>query len=91
MREIFRNKWILVPLLIVVTFLITLYLWQSWRVIDLRKKRKKLEKELAPLVEENRRLKVEVNRVFSYERIERIAKNRLEMKRPKPGSKRGED
>ncbi len=91
MREIFRNKWVLVPLLIAVTFLLTLYLWQSWRVIDLRKKRKELEEELAPLVEENRRLKVEVNRVFSYERIERIAKNRLEMKRPEPDSEKGED
>lgn len=77
--------------MIAVTFLITLYLWQTWKVIDLRRKAEKLEEEMAPLVEKNRNLRVKVIRAFSLERIERVAKEKLGMKRPEPGSEDREE
>ena len=62
--------------------LIFLYLWQGWQVIYLQRRVSELEGELIPLRERKRELQERIARYFSYERIERIAKERLGMVEP---------
>ena len=84
MNGFLQNKFVLLILLLAITFLITLYLWQSWKVIDLRQRKEELEEELVPLVEKNRSLQIEVIRTFSLERLEKLALEKLGMERPSP-------
>ena len=84
MNGFLQNKFVLLILLLAITFLITLYLWQSWKVIDLRQRKEELEEELVPLVEKNRSLQIEVIRTFSLERLEKLALEKLGMERPFP-------
>jgi cell division protein FtsL len=67
---------------LVVLGLIFLYLWQGWQVIYLQRRVSDLEDELIPLEERKKELQLEVARYYSYERIERIAKERLGMIEP---------
>lgn len=67
---------------LVILSLIFLYLWQGWQVIYLRRRVSELEEELIPLRERKRELQIAVARYFSYERIEKIAKERLGMVEP---------
>ncbi|MBS3786867.1 septum formation initiator family protein [Candidatus Bipolaricaulota bacterium] len=62
--------------------LVFLYLWQGWQVIYLQRRVSELEEELIPLRERKRELQITVARYFSYDRIERIAKERLGMVEP---------
>ncbi len=67
---------------LVVLGLIFLYLWQGWQVIYLQRRVSDLEDKLIPLEERKKELQLEVARYYSYERIERIAKERLGMIEP---------
>lgn len=67
---------------VIVVALIFLYLWQTWRVIYLQRRVNNLERELVPIEERKKDLQLQVARYFSYERIERIARERLGMIEP---------
>ncbi|MCF7889933.1 septum formation initiator family protein [Candidatus Bipolaricaulota bacterium] len=67
---------------LIILLLIFLYLWQGWQVIYLQRRVSELEEELIPLRERKRELQITVARYFSYDRIERIAKERLGMVEP---------
>ncbi len=67
---------------LIILSLIFLYLWQGWQVIYLRRRVSELEEELIPLRERKRELQIAVAHYFSYERIEKIAKERLGMVEP---------
>ncbi len=67
---------------ILVVALIFLYLWQTWRVIYLQREVNGLQEDLVPIQERKRELQLQVARYFSYKRIERIAKERLNMVEP---------
>ncbi len=68
--------------LILVVTLIFLHLWQTWRVIYLQRQVSQTEETLTPLRERKKDLQIKVAQYFSYERIERIAKERLKMVEP---------
>lgn len=72
----------LVLLTLIVLSLIFLYLWQGWQVIYLQRRVNELDEELKPLRERKRELLMDRARYFSYERVERIAKERLGMVEP---------
>lgn len=77
-------RWVQLSLItLVVLSLVFLYLWQGWRVIHLQQKVSDLDEELTPLREQKKELQLQKARYFSYERIERIAKERLGMVEPK--------
>lgn len=67
---------------LIILSLVFLYLWQGWQVIYLQRRVSELEEELTPLRERKRELQIAVARYFSYDRIERIAKERLGMVEP---------
>ncbi len=67
---------------LLILLLIFLYLWQGWQVIYLQRRVSELEEELIPLRERKRELQIMVARYFSFDRIERIAKERLGMVEP---------
>ncbi|MBS3765974.1 cell division protein FtsL [Candidatus Bipolaricaulota bacterium] len=76
-------RWLnLVLLTLIVLSLIFLYLWQGWQVIYLQRRVDQLDEELKPLRERKKELLMDRARYFSYERIERIAKERLGMVEP---------
>ncbi len=60
------------------------YVWQGWQITDLSSKVIASRLELAELLAERDRLQLEVIRVWSLENIERIAKERLGMKKIPP-------
>lgn len=68
--------------LLLVVALTFLYLWQTWRVIYLQRQVSQIEETLTPLRERKKDLQIKVAQYFSYERIERIAKERLKMVEP---------
>ncbi|MFP3953672.1 MAG: septum formation initiator family protein [Candidatus Acetothermia bacterium] len=68
--------------IILVVALIFLYLWQTWQVIYLQREVNQLEEDLVPIREKKRELQFQVARYFSYDRIERIGKERLGMVEP---------
>jgi len=67
---------------LIILLLIFLYLWQGWQVIYLQRRVSQLEEELVPLSERKKELQLMVARYFSFDRIERIAKERLGMVEP---------
>jgi len=67
---------------LIILLLIFLYLWQGWQVIYLQRRVSQLEEELVPLKERKRELQLMIARYFSFDRIERIAKERLGMVEP---------
>ncbi|MCX8103968.1 MAG: cell division protein FtsL [Candidatus Bipolaricaulota bacterium] len=72
--------------LIVIAGLAIWYVWQGWQITDLSSKVIVSRLERDELLAQRDRLKLEVIRVWSLENIERIARERLGMKRisPKP-------
>jgi len=70
--------------LIAIAGLAIWYVWQSWQITDLKSKVIASRLELAELLAERDRLQLEVIRVWSLENIERIAKERLGMKKVPP-------
>lgn len=76
-------RWIKIFLVALVGLsLIFLYLWQGWRVIYLQQRISELDDRLTPLRERKKELLLDKARYFRYERIERIAKERLGMIEP---------
>ena len=67
---------------LIILLLVFLYLWQGWQVIYLQRKISELEEELIPLEERKKELQIMIARYFSYDRVERIAKERLGMIEP---------
>lgn len=77
-------KWLQRTLIaLVILSLVFLYLWQGWQVIHLQQRVTELDEKLIPLREQKKELQLQKARYFSYERIERIAKERLGMEEPK--------
>ena len=70
--------------LIAIAGLAIWYVWQSWQITDLKSKVIASRLELAELLAERDLLQLEVIRVWSLENIERIAKERLGMKKVPP-------
>lgn len=84
-------RWIKIFLIALVGLsLIFLYLWQGWRVIYLQQRISELDEQLTPLRERKRQLLLERARYFTYERVERIAKDRLGMVEPELKKKTGD-
>ncbi len=70
--------------LIAIAGLAIWYVWQGWQITDLSSKVISSRLEVAELLAERDRLQLEVVRVWSLENIERIAKERLGMKKIPP-------
>jgi len=70
--------------LIAIAGLAIWYVWQSWQITDLSSKAIASRLEIAELLAERDRLQLEVIRVWSLENIERIAKERLGMRKIPP-------
>lgn len=70
--------------LIVIAGLAIWYIWQGWQITDLSSKVIASRLERDELLAQRDRLKLEVIRVWSLENIERIAKERLGMKKVTP-------
>lgn len=76
-------RWLQFTLIaLVVLTLVFLYLWQGWQVIHLQQRVSELDEELTPLREQKKKLQLQEARYFSYERIERVAKERFGMIEP---------
>jgi len=67
-----------------ITALALWYVWQGWQITDLSSKVIASRLERDELLAQRDRLKLEVIRVWSLENIERIAKERLGMKKIPP-------
>jgi len=70
--------------LIVIVGLAIWYIWQGWQITDLSSKVIASRLERDELLAQREHLKLEVIRVWSLENIERIAKERLGMKKIPP-------
>jgi cell division protein FtsL len=68
----------------IVTALALWYVWQSWQVTDLSSQVIALRLERNALSAQKNHLRLEVIRVWSLENIERIASERLGMKKIPP-------
>lgn len=68
--------------LIVLTTLLLLYLWQGWQISFLTGQLARSRAELELLEAKKEMLLLEVAKVFSFERIESIARKRLGMVEP---------
>ncbi len=85
-------RWIKIFLVALVGLsLIFLYLWQGWRVIYLQRRISELDDQLTPLRERKKQLLLDKARYFRYERVERIAKERLGMIEPEIKKKTEEE
>ncbi len=71
-------------MLILISGLAVWYSWQSWQITDLSSKVIASRLERDELLAQRDRLKLEVIRVFALENIERIARERLGMKKIPP-------
>lgn len=70
--------------LLVVTVLALYYVWQGWQITDLATRATAARLEREALVLQRNRLRVEVAKIWSLEEIERMAKERLGMKKVPP-------
>jgi cell division protein FtsL len=71
-------------LIIAIAGLAIWYVWQGWQITDLQSKVIASRLELAELLAKRDSLQLEVIRAWSLENIERIAKERLGMKKIPP-------
>lgn len=67
---------------IVITTLALLYLWQSWQLAHLNAQLQVHRAILEKLKDQNELLQFKIEQAFSLERIERVAKEKLEMVEP---------
>jgi len=83
-REAFLTlpRAIAIILIVVITTLMLLYLWQSWQLIYLSGELLRSKEALELLESRNELLRLEVSKAFSLERIQRLAKGRLGMEEP---------
>lgn len=73
-----------VAILVFVTVLALWYVWQGWQLTDLSSKVIASRRERDELLSQRSRLRLEVAKAWSLEEIERIARERLGMKKPQP-------
>lgn len=78
------QRHLLLLALIVVVALSLVYLWQSWRWISAYNELQQAQVRLEATEAEREQLRFDVERAFSLVRIERIATEQLDMKRPEP-------
>jgi cell division protein FtsL len=81
--ELRQRHWLLLGLVVVVA-LSLVYLWQSWRWISAYNELQEVRAQLEATEAERERLRFRVERAFSLERVERIAREQLDMTRPEP-------
>jgi cell division protein FtsL len=74
----------LVTLLALVTALALWYVWQGWQLTELSSKVIASRMERDELIAQKNRVRLEVIRLWSLENIERIAQERLGMKKIPP-------
>lgn len=79
-----RKRLALLLALLAITTLALLQLWQSWRYLEALNELHETQTRVEALQAERDRLLLEVARAFSLERVEKIARERLGMTRPKP-------
>lgn len=79
-----RGRLVALVALLALALLALFYLWQSWQYVYWLNELHRARAELEELQAEHERLKFEVGRAFSLERIERIATEELHMIRPSP-------
>lgn len=73
-----------VVLLLLLTVLALFSVWQSWQRVYWLNELHRSQEDLAELQASHERLRFEVGRAFSLERIERLAMEELRMIRPSP-------
>ncbi len=78
-----QRHWLLLGLVVVVA-LSLVYLWQSWRWVSAYNELQEVQAQLEATEAERERLRFQVERAFSLERVERIATEQLDMTRPEP-------
>ena len=69
--------------ILLLSMMFTLYVWQSTKMIEVKLRIKKIEKDISNLENGNSDLRAEISKLQSLERIETIAKNELGMLVPK--------
>ena len=77
-----RRYWIVFGVLIAVTGLFFLNVWQSYRYESLEREVSAIEREQTRVFEENKRLIAGIALLESPDRIERIARDQLELTGP---------
>lgn len=84
-REAFLTlpRAIAIILMVVITTLMLLYLWQSWQLIYLSGELSRSREALELLESRNELLKLDVAKAFSLERIQKLALGRLGMEEPR--------
>jgi len=81
-RPRLSQRHLLVLGLVIVLAVSLVFLWQSWRWVAAYNELQEAQTQLEAAEAEHRRKRFEVERAFSLERIERIAKEQLNMSRP---------
>lgn len=80
------RPWLIGSALILAAGLALWYVWQGWQLTELSSKVIASRLERDALLAQRDRLKLEVMRFWSLENIEKIAKERLGMKKIPPGT-----
>lgn len=83
-RNGIRQHHLLLLGLTIVVALSLIYLWQSWRWTSAYNELQDAHAQLETLEAERQRVRFQVERAFSLERIERISTDQLDMSRPEP-------
>ncbi len=84
--ETMDRPWLIGSALILAAGLALWYVWQGWQLTELSSKVIASRLERDALLAQRDRLKLEVMRFWSLENIEKIAKERLGMKKIPPGT-----
>ncbi len=81
-RPKLSQRHLLILGLVIVVALSLVFLWQSWRWVAAYNELQEAQAQLEATEAEHKRARFEVERAFSLERIERIAREELNMTRP---------
>lgn len=69
--------------IILLSMMFTLYIWQSTKMIEIKLRIKKIEKDISNIENDNSDLRAEISKLQSLNRIESVARNELGMVIPK--------
>lgn len=69
--------------IILLSMMFTLYVWQSTKMIEVKLRIKKIEKDISNIENGNSDLRAEISKLQSLNRIESVARNELGMVIPK--------
>jgi cell division protein FtsL len=69
--------------IILLSMMFTLYVWQSTKMIEVKLRIKKIEKDISNIENGNSDLRAEISKLQSLNRIESVARNELGMIIPK--------